>query len=165
MDSSPQGLLTIYLNDHMAGSVVGVELAKRTAKSNAGTELSPLLGRLVGEIEADRDVLGDVMDAVGAERDSLKRAVAWAGEKAGRLKPNGQLTGYSSLSRVVELEGLSMGIEGKVLLWTALGQLGDPRLAAFDFADLTARARRQREDLEPFRLAAVATAVAAASNP
>ena len=42
--------------------------------------------------------------------DRLKVAGAWAGEKAGRLKLNGHLTGYSPQSRVIELEGLVVGV-------------------------------------------------------
>ena len=36
----------------------------------------------------------------------------WVAEKAGRLKLNGSLLTYSPLSRLVELEGLSLGVEG-----------------------------------------------------
>ena len=158
MDSSPQGLLATYLNDHFAGSMTGVELARRSRDANDGSELGVLLGRLSAEIEEDRVTLESVMDEVGAGRDRAKIAAAWVGEKAGRLKPNGQLIGYSPLSRVVELEGLSAGIEAKRLLWAALEPLEDPRLAAFDFGQLTERAARQRTELEPFRLAAAQTA-------
>jgi len=158
MDSSPQGLLATYLNDHFAGSMTGVELARRSRDANDGSELGVLLGRLSAEIEEDRATLESVMDRVGAGRDRVKIAAAWVGEKAGRLKPNGQLIGYSPLSRVVELEGLSAGIEAKRLLWTALEQLTDPRLAGFDFGQLAERAARQRTELGPFRLAAAQTA-------
>lgn len=158
MDSSPQGLLAIYLNDHFAGSTTGVELARRATGGNQGTELGELLARLTAEIEEDRKTLESVMDAVGAGRDRAKVAAAWVGEKAGRLKLNGQLTGPSPLSRLVELEGLSMGLEGKRLLWVALDQLGDPRLAAFNLTFLAERAARQRSELEPYRLAAAETA-------
>ena len=51
-------------------------------------------------------------------RTTPKSAGAWTAEKFGRLKPNGQLTGYSPLSRLVELEGLKLGITGKLGLWT-----------------------------------------------
>lgn len=158
MDSTPQGLLATYLNDHFAGAIVGVELARRTRGANSGSELGVLLGRLTAEIEEDRATLGSVMDAAGAGRDRAKATFAWVGEKAGRLKPNGQLTGYSPLSRLVELEGLSTGIEGKRLLWLSLEGIDDPRLRAFDFAALAERAARQRSELEPFRVAAAETA-------
>ena len=152
MHNDPDSLLAIYLNDHLAGSTAGVELARRARGANEGTELGQLLSRLVREIEEDRDTLGAVMDAVGAGRDRFKKAAGWLGEKAGRLKLNGQLTGYSPLSRLVELEGLNLGIEGKSRLWMALGAIADPRLSAFDFVELAQRAERQRSELEPFRL-------------
>jgi hypothetical protein len=155
MDSSPDGLLATYLNDHLAAATAGVELVRRARGANEGSELGVLLGRLAGEIEEDRATLEAVMDAVGAGRDRAKVAAAWVGEKAGRLKPNGQITGYSPLSRVVELEGLLLGIEGQRLLWVALGQLGDPRLSEFDFERLAEGATRQRDQLEPYRVAAV----------
>ena len=63
-------LLAIYLNDHLAGSTVGVELARRARGSNDGTELGEFLATLAAEIEEDRDTLGEVMGAVGAGRAS-----------------------------------------------------------------------------------------------
>ena len=99
MNNDPDSLLAIYLNDHLAGSTAGVELARRARSANEGTELGQLLDRLVREIEEDRDTLGAVMDAVGAGRDRFKKTAAWVGEKAGRLKLNGQLTGAWSWSR------------------------------------------------------------------
>jgi hypothetical protein len=147
-------LLAIYLNDHLAGSTAGVELARRARGSNEGTELGGFLAGLVAEIEEDRAALGDVMDAVGAGRDRLKVAAAWGGEKAGRLKLNGSWRSYSPLSRVVELEGLALGVTGKLALWRMLRELGDPRLSGLDFDALIARAERQRDDLERHRLAA-----------
>lgn len=154
MAASSHTLLSTYLNDHYAGSTVGVELSRRARGSNEGTELGDLLARLASEIEEDRRVLESVMEAVGAGRDPLKPRIAWIGEKVGRLKPNGQLRGYSPLSRLVELEGLELGITGKAALWQALAETADPRLDAFDFAALSQRAERQRTDLEPHRLAA-----------
>jgi hypothetical protein len=164
MDSSAQGLLATYLNDHAAGSTVGAELSRRAAGANDGSELGVTLGRLAAEIEEDRATLDSVMQAAGVGHDRAKQAVAWVGEKAGRLKPNGQLTGYSPLSRLIELEGLSLGIEGKRMLWISLGVIADPRLAAFDFPALAERAERQRAELEPFRQAAAATAFEASGS-
>lgn len=147
-------LLAIYLNDHLAGSTVGVELARRARGSNEGTGLGDFLVTLTAEIEEDRDTLQDVMEAVDAGRDRLKVTGAWAGEKLGRLKLNGSLIGYSPLSRVVEVEGLRLGVEGKACLWKMLRELADPRLSGFDFDALIVRAERQRDELELHRLEA-----------
>ena len=74
-------------------------------------------------------MLQGIMEDLGFGGDRLKNAGAWALEKAGRLKLNGELTGYSPLSRVVELEGLLTGITGKWGLWVALLELAPQRAA------------------------------------
>ena len=155
-------LLKIYLNDHLAGSMAGLELAKRCYSSNEGTPLGDFLKTLTVEIENDKSDLEELMDVLGAAKDPVKQLAAWAGEKFGRLKMNGQLTGYSDLSRLEELEGLSLGVEGKLSLWRSLKKVADhdSRLATADLDGLMKRAERQREELELHRLEAAATALA-----
>jgi hypothetical protein len=79
--------------------------------------------------------------------------MGWTFEKVGRLKLNGQLLGYSPLSRLVELEGLMMGITGKRAMWVALSSVlgGDPRLEGIDLDHLAERAREQRRTVERLR--------------
>lgn len=137
-------LLAIYLNDHLAGSTGGVETARRAHGANEGSEFGPPLALLTEEIEADRDSLEAVMEELGVGRSRWKPAIGWVGEKFGRLKPNGQLRGYSPLSRVVELELLLLGITGKLRLWTLLDELVGAETST-DFKALAARAEDQRE--------------------
>ena len=153
--------LATYLNDHLGGSTGGIELARRLAKANEKTEWGPQLKRMVLEIEEDIASLRDVMARMGVEEDRVKQASAWAVEKAGRMKLNGQLLGYSPLSRLVELEGLTLGVTGKLALWVVLNEhLGDdPRLAGVDLPDLIARAKDQRARLERLRRAAAGEAL------
>ena len=113
-------LLKIYLKDHLAGATAGLELALRSAGANEGTPLGEFLVRLADEIAEDREILTEIMDALDVPQDKVKNAMGWGAEKLGRLKPNGQLTGYSPLSRVVELEGLTVGVRGKQSLWENL---------------------------------------------
>jgi hypothetical protein len=159
-------LIAIYLNDHLAGSTGGLELARRARGANRGTSFEAPLERLATEIAEDRAALLDVMGRLGVARDPLKVWAGWAAEKAGRLKLNGRLTGYSPLSRVVELEGLALGIEGKRALWRALAALAaaDERLAGVDFTALGRRADRQRRLVERERLRATAIAFGAQSS-
>jgi hypothetical protein len=154
-------MLAIYLNDHLLGSTAGIELVRRARKANEGSDLGALLARLEAEIDEDRETLRRVMAAVDAGEDKAKVVAGWTAEKFGRLKLNGKLIGRSPLSTVVELEGLSLGIQGKVALWKMLGAIGDPRLADFDFEALWKRAERQSAELEPHRIAAGKTAFAA----
>ncbi len=162
MSSTRAKLLAIYTNDHLAGATVGIELSGRALESNRGTPLGVFLEELHREITEDEETLRLIMSRLGVTPDRVKHAVAWAGEKLGRLKPNGQLRGYSPLSRLVELEGLCLGVEGKLSLWRSLAATvgDDPRLAGVDLASLARRAEVQREQLEQHRLEAATTALA-----
>ncbi|HJR44950.1 MAG TPA: hypothetical protein VJ927_05045 [Actinomycetota bacterium] len=157
-------LLRIYLNDHLAGSVAGYELAKRTQSNNEGTPLGDYLIGFMQELREDQAAVERLLDSIDATPDRLKQMAAWIAEKAGRVKLNGQITGYSDLSRLLELEGLCLGVEGKLSLWRSLMQVAGhhPMLAVTELDDLIARAGSQREKLEEFRLGAAAVAFGAA---
>ena len=158
--------LKIYLEDHHAAATAGLELARRTAGANRGTPYGEVLARIADEIEEDRDSLRAIMTELGVEPNRLKAAGAWAGEKAGRLKLNGHLTGYSPQSRVIELEGLVVGVTGKRCLWSALRHVAaqEPRLKVEELERLIERAERHVAELDEQRLKAVSEAVAAAQR-
>ncbi len=148
--------LAIYLNDHLAGSVVGTELARRTVRENRGTAFEEPLEWLLARIEEDRATLQRILEELGVRKSRAKTTLAFVLERLGRLKLNGQLTGYSPLSRLVELEGLSLGVTGKLALWENLREIApeEPGLAAFDFEELIRRAQEQLDRLREQRLAA-----------
>jgi hypothetical protein len=157
--------LAIYLNDHLAGAALGVELARRLRSSNQGdAEFGQPLRQLCAEIEADRETLVRLMEHLNVRRDPVKPALAKVAEKLGRLKPNGRLRTYSPLSRVLELEILSAGVGGKLQLWNALEQSYGESLEGFDFHDLAARADRQGQRLEDLHLAAAQRALPAPTS-
>jgi hypothetical protein len=158
-------LIAIYLNDHLAGATGGLELARRAHGANRGTDFEAPLARLATEIAEDREALVDVMARLGVRRDPVKVWAGWLAEKCGRLKLNGRIAGYSPLSRVLELEMLALGVEGKRALWRALAAVAaeDARLAGVDLAALGRRAERQRRLIERERLRAATVAFAAAS--
>ena len=56
------------------------------------------------------------MGHLGARKRRWRMAGALLGERLARLKPNGKVFRYSPLSRVLELEGLIMGVTGKLQL-------------------------------------------------
>lgn len=153
--------LAIYLNDHLAGSVAGIELARRARSSNEGTEIGTVLAELCTEFEADREALREAMRQLEIGEDRVKPALGWMGEKLGRLKPNGQLRGYSPLSRVLELEGLMIGIAGKRMLWRSLERSRRDRLPGLDLAGLVARAESQQQRVQACHLKAVEIAFGA----
>jgi hypothetical protein len=157
-------LLSIYLNDHLAGATLGVELAKRSRASNEGTPLGDFLDRLSREIEEDRETLKKLMRELGIRSDQVKAYGAWAAEKLGRLKLNGQLRGYSPLSRLVELEALYLGITGKHEMWITLQRTLANEVPRFEFGELRRRAERQAAEVEEHRVEA-ADAALASSGP
>jgi hypothetical protein len=156
-------LLAIYLNDHLAGATMGIELTRRSLRANRGTDLGRFLEELLREIEEDRRTLVSIMEALGVPKSAVKPRLAVAAERVGRLKLNGQLTGYSPLSRVLELEGLTIGVAGKLSLWRNLrdgAELAE-RLPAVDLDALIARAERQLSSIAEHRVAAARVALAA----
>lgn len=152
--------LGIYLNDHLAGSTLGVEVARRLRGSNAGDpEFGPALADLCAEIEADRGTLKAVMKHLGVGESRLKPILALAGERLGRLKLNGQLRGYSPLSRLDELELLQLGVAGKRRLWRALEHTHTDELESFEPGALAERATAQLRRLEELHLKAASLAL------
>src|SRR4051812_37528070 len=143
--------LRTYLNDHLAGAMLAIELVRHAREEHAGTALGTFLDDLHDELEADRNALQDIMESFGVAVDHPKLAVAWATEKAARLKFHSPLADRGNLSTLLELETLCIGITGKLLLWRALADAHgmSPRLE-----ELIARAERQREDVERHRLEA-----------
>lgn len=158
-----QRLLGIYLNDQLAAGVLWREIARRSARSNRGTETGAALERVAAAIAEDVATFEAIMGRLGVRRSRVKPALAVAAETVGRLKPNGRLRSYSPLSRFVELDVLAMGIEGKKILWANLrdGAGLAQRLPDVDFDALVERARRQRDELEPHRLHAARVAFGA----
>jgi hypothetical protein len=152
--------LATYLNDHYAASVGAVQLARRVAGSNRGTRYGETLATLASEIDEDRQALALIMQRLGIRTDRVKATVAWSAEKLGRLKLNGQVTGYSPLSRLEELEILELGVTGKLLLWEALRRAAPAGVPEAELEPLIKRAQSQRRRLERQRREAAAEALA-----
>jgi hypothetical protein len=167
MGESEDKFLAIYMNDQLALGVAWREVARRALGENEGTALGDALERVATGIAEDVESFEGIMARLGIGRDRLKPPLAMAAERLGRLKLNGQLRGYSPLSRFVELDILAMGIEGKKILWASLRDFADlaARLPSVDFEGLIERAGRQRAELEPFRAEAGREAFAAPARP
>ncbi len=155
-------LLGVYLNDHLAGSTAGLELAEKLRDNNQGTELGRVMAALHHDIDQDRAALEEVMARLDVDRHPVKEAAGWMLERLSRLRLNPVLTGSADLTRLLETEALSLGIEGKLALWRSLQQVaGDrPELAGFGLETLEARAVEQRAAVERYRLESAAKAFA-----
>ena len=140
-------LRDIYLDDHWAGAAAGLALASRLAEENADSSWGVELALISNQINDDRQALADIRRLLHCDGGALKKALALVGERLSRLKPNGRITRYSPLSRVLELEALISGVAAKQRLWVALHEFDQGRgpLADFDFRELEARAVSQLE--------------------
>jgi hypothetical protein len=135
--------LRIYLADHFAATALAGDLALRSLRRNRGSNLEAWLRSFLDENDRQRSLMLDAMRRVGAARNPVKDLAARTAERLGRLKPNGQLRGYSPLSRLVEIEALLGTIAGCRSLWVALDAVGDPRWDSLPFGE----AARRLEDL------------------
>jgi hypothetical protein len=136
-------LLGIYLNDHLAGATGGVELAERAAENNRDSPLGDFLRRLKEELVDDREAVQALMERLDVKRNPAKAAAGWVAEKAGRLKTNANLTSYSPLSRLIELEGLMAGSNARYSMFLVLEEMLPDPDAAKDFGERAKQADRQ----------------------
>ena len=145
-----RAFLQVYLNDHRAGAAGGLALARRCLDNNGDSALGETLRRLVRDIEQDTEELDRIIDRLGVAANLPKRVLAVTAERVGRLKLNARLTGYSPLSRLLEVEMLLAGIDAKRSLWCALGSsTAADDLSDVDFTLLAERATEQRSALHP----------------
>ncbi|MEU1510439.1 hypothetical protein [Kitasatospora sp. NPDC005748] len=150
---SPQLLaqpLGVYLNDHLTGAFGGAALARRMADSHADSRRAAELRELARQVEEDRDELVRIMNRLGVPVRHYRTWLGIAGERIGRLKPNGTLVHRAPLSDLVELEMMRTGVAGKTALWRALRAIADeePRLDRDDLDRLIARATDQARTLD-----------------
>src|SRR3954453_12164677 len=101
--------LNIYMNDQLALGVGWRELARRAASGAEGTEAGPDPAQVADAIAQDVTTFEQIMARLDLQPSRLKPALAIAGERFGRLKPNGHLVSTSPLSPFVELDALVMG--------------------------------------------------------
>ena len=127
--------LQIYLDDHVALMVGELELIRRCQQSNRLDPLGEFLERLYVEVQTQRSIVKDVLHRLGGKDSMFKGGGAWLAEKLGRLKLNGTLLSYSSLSRLLELETLAAAALERIAVWDNLEAIArtDSRLAGITF--------------------------------
>lgn len=146
--------LPTYLNDHLGGSVMALELLDHLIDSRKDAPLAATLVDVRAEVQADQKVLQRVLQGLGESESVIRKAAGWLAEKAARLKLSGSGLEDDSLELLEALETLSLGIEGKRGLWRALSEVARdvPSLVEVDFAQLVSRAEAQRSVVERERL-------------
>jgi hypothetical protein len=146
--------LTIYLNDHLAGSVGALELLDRLVKTYEGKPLEKFFRDLRADIDHDQTQLKELIAKLGAEESAVRKAGAWVAEKLSRPKIDLEEGSKSDVGLFLALESLVLGITGKRSLWRALQAASQtvPELATLDYSGLENRAIEQCERVEARRL-------------
>ena len=146
--------IATYLNDHLAGSVVAVELMENLETVYAGTPVVDFISKLRADIEADREELRAIMSTLQISESRTRKASAWLTEKLTELKLRLDDPSRGDLRLLESLEALSLGIEGKKSLWLALIAAGEVSsgLRIADYERLKERAVEQRGRVEDKRL-------------
>ena len=155
--------LGIYLNDHLAGSVVAIELLEHLEKAHPGTELGQFVAGLHADISADQQVLEALMKHLEITTSRPRKAMAWLTEKFTELKLRFDDSADGALRLLESLETVAIGIDGKAALWRSLAGASEinPWLRNMDYAILEQRAREQRLRIEIERVKAAKLALKA----
>ena len=156
--------IATYLNDHLAGSVVALELLETLGATHEGTALAAFFVKLRTDIDADRQELETLMSRLRISESRTRKASAWFAEKLTELKLRLDDPAGGELRLFESLEALSLGIEGKRCLWLALSTLAGtaPALQSLNYERLLQRAQDQRSSVEELRLEAAKQALAVA---
>lgn len=146
--------IATYLNDHLAGSVVAVELMENLETVYAGQPIADFIAKLRADIEVDILELEALMGQLQISESRTRKASAWLTEKFTQLKLRLDDPTHGDLRLFESLEALSLGIEGKRSLWLALSAAAElsPQLRIADYQRLQQRAEEQRARVEDQRL-------------
>ena len=150
--------LGVYLNDHLAEAAAALELLNGMRDVDG---LAAFADGLRPSIEEDRAQLLSLMTAASVPVNGMKSAAAWLSEKFAEIKVRVDDRRAGPLRRLELLEALSLGIEGKRALWSALETAAseDASLAVLDYGELITRAAQQRDEVEHLRLEAAVHAL------
>ena len=154
--------LSVYLNDHISGAVAAIKIIEDCRAHNPSGPLNEALTELLVQVKADHTVLKDIQARVPSSENPIKKFTTWLFSRVIRLKLESILFQYNDLTRLEELEGLMLGIRGKLALWSALqaAASSDDRFADIDFERLQERARQQLELVAHHHIQAAVQALA-----
>ena len=161
----PHRPLATYLNDHLAGSLVAIRLLE-SIEAVYGAHDDTLaialeVSQVRREIEAERDLLEQLIARVGSGESTMRKTAGWFAERFAKAKMAAD-DGGDGTFRVFEMtEVVVLGILGKGGLWRTLRANLDrvPEARDLDLDGLAAQAYSQFERMETVRLAAARLAL------
>jgi hypothetical protein len=150
----PRDPLLTYLRDHLAGAVGALEMLEFLRSHAGDEEIRTAATTFHAEIAADREVLESLAQRLGGGSSAIKDASAWVAEKLSRLKLGAVGDSVGGLPLFEAVEGLALGIAGKIALWDTLIAIArdDPSMPKLDYYSLRQRAQQQHDRMELHRL-------------
>jgi len=139
-----------YLHDHLAGAAFATDLLGALCRKHETDGFSEQLRSLLVEIQADREELAGIANALGVAPGGMKENMARFMEKLSRPKLIG--AGDDVFSSFEACETLALGVLGKLALWSALSSVAGVDINDDDLARLKGRAQEQHAVLEKLRL-------------
>jgi hypothetical protein len=141
---------------------MALELLKGLEEHRDGTSIAAFFRGLHEDIESDRKELEQLMRELAIGESTARKATAWVAEKLTELKLRIEDPDGGDLRLLESLELVSLGIEGKRLLWLALRKAAEqsPALRQLDYDRLIDRAAEQRAAVEEERLQVAASVLA-----
>ena len=142
-------LIRSYLQHHWVAARGGLDLFERASGGMSDPAHRERLTTLAAQVAGDRTALREIADRFGTPEATIWQKLTSLGETLARLKPNGSLTQRTTLTDLIELEGLMVAVEGKLRGWLTLRRLAqtEPRLEVARLDDLIQRADDQLEQL------------------
>lgn len=149
--------LQTYLRDHLAGAQFATSLLADLGAQTLDTDLAAFARTLHAEIEADKQIVEQVLTRLDSQPSMIKEASAWFAQKLGRAKLQ---VGSDRFSIFEGLELLAIGILGKLALWKAIQAMpSHSSFAALDLGLLAKRASDQHAAVEQRRITYAVTAL------
>lgn len=150
-----------YLRTHLAGSTAGVDLFDHAARKMP-EPFAVQIRAIQRELVEERAQLRAMMQALGVTGNPVFNALARAGERVGRLKPNGDLLHRTAMTDLAELETMCVALAGKQAGWESLLAIADqePRLQRVELERLLAQAKDQQRTVRRMHAEAAAKALA-----
>lgn len=147
--------LQTYLNDHLGGSSAALVIIGSLLNHARDPEEKYFLADFQNQVEKDREVLKRLLESLEAEPSYFRRALGAIGARLSCVKFATGGMDPGGLGRLEAWEILSLGVEGKRLLWSVLREISvdDPGGLEFDSAKLEREAEKQKEAIERFHMA------------
>lgn len=149
-----ENALEHYLNDHLAGATGAIALIADVAERQEEDEEKLFYLDLKEKVSKDQQLLKELIQRAGMDQKLTAQVAGGIASRVGKLKLMWEGLEPGKLGQFEALEILALGIQGKRLLWTVLGEVAPlyPEWNGIDFPSLAQEAKRQRDEVEARRI-------------